>query len=61
MVFVKGFGGGFLVGVCFVIWEVVVGMIVGLYGLIFGGNFLVMVVGLMVVDVISENGFLECV
>lgn len=59
IIFVKGIGGGFLIGV-FVMYGVVSELfILGLYGFMFGGNLLVIVVVDVVFVEIESVGFVE--
>lgn len=58
MMVVKGIGGGFLFGVVVVMENVVKGMMVGIYGLIYGGNLLGCVVGVKVIEIVSDDVFL---
>lgn len=59
MMVVKGIGGGFFLGVVLVIENVVFGMMMGIYGLIYGGNLLVCVVGNVVMDEVVIFEFFE--
>lgn len=50
---VKSLGGGFFIGVMLIIGEIVKYLLVGIYGIIYGGNLLVLVVVEVVLDVIN--------
>ena len=59
MAVAKGIGGGFPLGACLATEEAAKGMVFGTHGSTYGGNPLAMGVGLAVLDVIEEPGFLE--
>lgn len=59
MAVAKGIGGGFPMGVCLANENAAKGMTAGTHGTTFGGNSLAMAVGNAVLDVITEDGFLE--
>ncbi len=59
MALAKGLGGGFPAGACLATKDAAAGMIAGSHGSTFGGNPLAMAVGSAVLDVMSEDGFLE--
>ena len=58
MTVAKGIGGGFPLGACLATEDAAVGMVVGTHGSTYGGNPLACAVGLAVMDVITEPGFL---
>lgn len=53
LIIVKFFGGGFFIGVMLIIIDIVVYLKVGIYGSIYGGNFLVCVVVECVLDIVN--------
>jgi len=55
----KGIGGGFPLGACMATERAAAGMTAGSHGSTYGGNPLAMAVGNAVVDVMTEDGFLE--
>ncbi len=55
----KGIGGGFPLGACLATEEAAKGMIAGTHGSTYGGNPLAMAAGEAVLDVITEDGFLD--
>ncbi|MCY3875741.1 MAG: aspartate aminotransferase family protein [Rhodobacteraceae bacterium] len=55
----KGIGGGFPLGACLATEKAAAGMVVGTHGSTFGGNPLACAVGMAVMDIVSEIGFLE--
>ena len=55
----KGIGGGFPLGACLATERAAAGMIAGSHGSTYGGNPLAMAVGNAVVDVMTEDGFLD--
>ncbi|MCC3304159.1 aspartate aminotransferase family protein [Sneathiella sp. HT1-7] len=55
----KALGGGFPVGACLAVEKVAKAMTVGSHGSTYGGNPLAMAVAGAVVDVITEEGFLD--
>ncbi len=55
----KGIGGGFPMGACLATEKAARGMTLGSHGSTFGGNPLAMAAGNAVLDVISEDGFLD--
>ncbi|MZR29989.1 aspartate aminotransferase family protein [Sneathiella litorea] len=55
----KALGGGFPVGACLAVEKVAKAMTVGSHGSTYGGNPLAMAVAGAVVDVITEDGFLD--
>ncbi|MEJ0097909.1 MAG: aspartate aminotransferase family protein [Bauldia sp.] len=59
MTVAKGIGGGFPLGACLATAEAARGMTAGIHGTTFGGNPLAMAVGKAVVDIVSDEGFLE--
>ncbi|HEU0044114.1 aspartate aminotransferase family protein [Sphingomonas sp.] len=59
MAVAKGIGGGFPLGACLATEEAAKGMVFGTHGSTYGGNPLAMAVGLAVLDVIQEPGFLD--
>jgi len=61
MMIAKGLGGGFPVGACLATEKAASGMTPGSHGSTFGGNPLAMAIGNAVLDVMLEDGFLECV
>lgn len=61
VILVKGLGGGLLIGVCLVVGLVVELLILGLYGSIFGGNLVCVVVVLVVLWVLVSDGLVCCV
>jgi len=61
MAVAKGLGGGFPVGACLATEEVAASLVPGTHGTTFGGNPMAMAVGLAVLDVVLEDGFLESV
>lgn len=54
LIIVKFFGGGFLIGVMFIIVDIVVYFKLGIYGSIYGGNLLVCVVVEKVLDIVNQ-------
>jgi acetylornithine/N-succinyldiaminopimelate aminotransferase len=59
MAIAKGIGGGFPLGACLATADAAQGMIAGTHGSTFGGNPLATAVGAAVVDVVTEDGFLD--
>jgi len=59
MAVAKGIGGGFPLGACLATENAAVGMTAGAHGSTYGGNPLAMAVGNAVLDVITEDGFLD--
>ncbi|MEP1442711.1 MAG: aspartate aminotransferase family protein [Hyphomicrobiales bacterium] len=59
MAVAKGIGGGFPLGVCLATEEASKGIGPGVHGSTYGGNPLGMAVGLAVLDVMLEDGFLD--
>jgi acetylornithine/N-succinyldiaminopimelate aminotransferase len=59
MTVAKGIGGGFPLGACLATAEAAKGMTPGLHNSTFGGNPLAMAVGNAVIDVVSDETFLE--
>ncbi|SHO65178.1 acetylornithine/N-succinyldiaminopimelate aminotransferase [Pseudoxanthobacter soli DSM 19599] len=59
MAIAKGIGGGFPLGACLATEEAAKGMTPGVHGTTFGGNPLACAVGLAVLDVMLEPGFLD--
>ena len=59
MTVAKGIGGGFPLGACLATAEAAKGMTVGTHGTTFGGNPLAMAVGKAVVDIVSQESFLD--
>jgi acetylornithine/N-succinyldiaminopimelate aminotransferase len=57
----KGLGGGFPVGATIATQEVAKSMVVGTHGSTYGGNFLAMAVASKVIDIVSQNEFLQSV
>ena len=55
----KGIGGGFPLGACLATAEAAKGMTPGTHGSTFGGNPLAMAVSKAVVDIVSDEAFLE--
>ena len=55
----KGIGGGFPLGACMATESAASGMTAGTHGSTYGGNPLAMAVGNAVVDVMTEEGFLD--
>lgn len=55
----KGIGGGFPMGACLATEAAASGMAKGVHGSTFGGGPLAMAVGNAVLDILSEDGFLE--
>jgi len=55
----KGIGGGFPIGAVLLNKKVAVGMVPGTHGSTFGGNPLAMAVGNTVIDIVSNNKFLN--
>ena len=55
----KGIGGGFTLGACLATERAAAGMTAGSHGSTYGGNPLAMAVGNAVVDVMTEDGFLD--
>lgn len=55
----KGIGGGFPMGACLVTEEAASGMVKGVHGSTFGGGPLAMAVGNAVLDILTQDGFLE--
>ncbi len=55
----KGIGGGFPLGACMATEHAAAGMTAGSHGSTYGGNPLAMAVGNAVLDVMTEDGFLE--
>ncbi len=55
----KGIGGGFPLGACLATEEAAKGMVIGTHGSTYGGNPLAMAAGEAVLDVITEEGFLD--
>jgi acetylornithine/N-succinyldiaminopimelate aminotransferase len=61
MTLAKALGGGFPIGACLATAEASKGMTTGTHGSTFGGNPLAMAAGNAAIDVITGDGFLECV
>lgn len=61
MAVAKGIGGGFPLGACLATEKAASGMVAGTHGTTYGGNPLACAVGCKVLDIISEDGFLESV
>lgn len=59
MTVAKGIGGGFPLGACLATAEAAKGMTPGMHNSTFGGNPLAMAVGKAVIDVVSDEAFLE--
>jgi acetylornithine/N-succinyldiaminopimelate aminotransferase len=59
MTVAKGIGGGFPLGACLATEAAASGMTVGTHGSTYGGNPLACAVGLAVMDVMEEPGFLD--
>jgi acetylornithine/N-succinyldiaminopimelate aminotransferase len=59
MTVAKGIGGGFPVGACLATADAAKGMTVGTHGTTFGGNPLAMAVGKAVIDIVSDEAFLD--
>lgn len=59
MAVAKGIGGGFPLGACLATEKAASGMVAGTHGTTYGGNPLACAVGCKVLDIISEEGFLE--
>jgi acetylornithine/N-succinyldiaminopimelate aminotransferase len=59
MTIAKGIGGGFPVGACLATAEAAKGMTLGGHGTTFGGNPLAMAVGKAVLDIVSDEAFLD--
>jgi acetylornithine/N-succinyldiaminopimelate aminotransferase len=59
MTIAKGIGGGFPVGACLATADAAKGMTVGTHGTTFGGNPLAMAVGKAVIDIVSDEAFLD--
>ncbi len=55
----KGIGGGFPLGACLATHETASAMVPGTHGSTFGGNPLACAVGLEVLNIVLEDGFLE--
>jgi acetylornithine/N-succinyldiaminopimelate aminotransferase len=55
----KGLGGGFPVGATIATQEVAKSMVVGTHGSTYGGNFLAMAVASKVIDIVSQDEFLQ--
>ncbi len=61
MMVAKGIGGGFPLGAVLATQEAAKGMVAGTHGSTYGGNPLGCAVGAKVVEIISEDGFLDSV
>lgn len=59
MAIAKGLGGGFPVGACLATTKAAGGMTAGVHGTTFGGNPLAMAVAEAVLDIITQDDFLE--
>ncbi len=59
MMVAKGIGGGFPLGACLATAEAASGMGLGTHGSTYGGNPLACAVGLAVMDIVTEPGFLD--
>ncbi|MGY9005267.1 MAG: acetylornithine transaminase [Alphaproteobacteria bacterium] len=59
MAVAKGIGGGFPVGACLATEDAAKGMTLGTHGSTYGGNPLAMAVGNAVLDVMTEDGFMD--
>jgi acetylornithine/N-succinyldiaminopimelate aminotransferase len=59
MAVAKGIGGGFPLGACLATENAASGMTAGAHGSTYGGNPLAMAVGNAVLDVMTEDGFLD--
>lgn len=59
MALAKGLGGGFPVGACLATEAAAAAMVPGTHGTTFGGNPLAMAVANAVMDVVTEDGFLD--
>lgn len=59
MAVAKGIGGGFPLGACLATEQAASGMTAGSHGSTYGGNPLACAVGCAVMDVVTENGFLN--
>ncbi len=59
MAVAKGIGGGFPLGACLATEEAASGMTVGTHGTTYGGNPLACAVGCAVMEVVTEDGFLD--
>jgi acetylornithine/N-succinyldiaminopimelate aminotransferase len=59
MALAKGLGGGFPVGACLATAEAAKGMVATTHGSTFGGNPLAMAVANAVLDIVSDDAFLE--
>jgi acetylornithine/N-succinyldiaminopimelate aminotransferase len=59
MTVAKGIGGGFPLGACLATAEAAKGMTPGMHNSTFGGNPLAMAVGKAVIDIVSDEAFLE--
>lgn len=57
--FAKGLGGGIPIGVCLATKRAATGMMVGVHGTTFGGNPLVCAVANAVLDIMTQDGFLQ--
>jgi len=55
----KGIGAGFPMGACLATAKAARGMVAGTHGSTYGGNPLAMAVGMAVLDVVQEEGFLD--
>ena len=61
MTIAKGIGGGFPLGACLATEHAADGMTAGTHGSTYGGNPLACAVGCAVMDVVTGEGFLDCV
>jgi len=59
MAIAKGIGGGFPLGACLATEDAAAGMTAGTHGTTYGGNPLACAVGIAVLDLMAEEGFLE--
>ncbi|QPH52663.1 aspartate aminotransferase family protein [Pontivivens ytuae] len=59
MAVAKGIGGGFPLGACLATEEAASGMTAGTHGTTYGGNPLACAVGCAVMEVVTEDGFLD--
>ena len=59
MAVAKGIGGGFPLGACLATEAAAAGMVTGTHGSTYGGNPLACAVGIAVMDIVTEPGFLD--
>lgn len=59
MTVAKGIGGGFPLGACLATEAAAAGMVLGTHGSTYGGNPLACAVGVAVMEIVTEPGFLE--